>query len=116
MPPDPPVVLGTIFYSSWGYEQTNSEFYQVIAISPSGKTITVQEIEEMTKENFLAGGITAMHGSIMPLPGQFKGQPMRVKFYPRMPYKRGGGSSEPFIKVHGDHYCHIWDGRPVSIS
>ncbi|MBT0826919.1 hypothetical protein L8W41_06840 [Campylobacter sp. IFREMER_LSEM_CL1904] len=35
--------VGDVFYSSWGYEQTNIDFYQVIATSK--KTIWVAEIK-----------------------------------------------------------------------
>ena len=34
--------VGAIFYSSWGYEQTNINFYQVVGIK--GKNLTIQEI------------------------------------------------------------------------
>ena len=36
-------VAGDIFYTSWGYEQTNIDFYQVI--SASGKSVKVRRIE-----------------------------------------------------------------------
>ncbi len=33
---------GTVFYSIWGYDQTNYDFYVVVSVSPSGKTCLVQ--------------------------------------------------------------------------
>lgn len=36
------IKVGDLFYSSWGYDQTNVDFYQVIAVK--GKTFTIQEI------------------------------------------------------------------------
>jgi hypothetical protein len=30
------VEVGTFFYSSWGYDQTNVDFYKVIALTPKG--------------------------------------------------------------------------------
>lgn len=38
------MTIGKIFYSSWGYEQTNIDFYKVIEVSKSGKTFTIQKI------------------------------------------------------------------------
>jgi len=38
--------VGAIFYSSWGYEQTNINFYQVVGIK--GKNLTIQEIGKKT--------------------------------------------------------------------
>lgn len=36
------VAVGSFFKCSWGYDQTNVDFYRVVGISPSGKTIRVQ--------------------------------------------------------------------------
>ncbi|EEW8141382.1 hypothetical protein FSF79_025435 [Escherichia coli] len=37
------VSVGDVFVSSWGYEQTNVNFYQVISVHGK-KTVTVQEV------------------------------------------------------------------------
>jgi len=41
------VSVGDVFASSWGYEQTNVNFYQVIS-THSKKTVTVREIRAAT--------------------------------------------------------------------
>jgi hypothetical protein len=38
------VKVGDIFYCSWGYDQTNIDFYQVVELSASGKTAKLREI------------------------------------------------------------------------
>jgi hypothetical protein len=38
------VKVGTVFYSSWGYDQTNVDFAVVTAVSRSGKTATFVEL------------------------------------------------------------------------
>lgn len=38
------IQVGEILYSSWGYEQTNVEFYQVIAVTE--KTVTFREVAQ----------------------------------------------------------------------
>lgn len=38
------VTVGTIFYRSWGYDQTNVNYYVVTKLSPSGKTATLREV------------------------------------------------------------------------
>ena len=38
------VKLGDVFHTSWGYDQTNTEFFKVIEISKTGKTCKVVEI------------------------------------------------------------------------
>ncbi|MDE1767659.1 MAG: hypothetical protein KGI27_15505, partial [Thaumarchaeota archaeon] len=47
-----PVKVGDIFERSWGYEQTNVDFYKVLELTPSGKSAKVikigQKIERAT--------------------------------------------------------------------
>lgn len=39
------VTVGNIFYTSWGYDQTNYDFLVVLEISPTGKTAKCQMVE-----------------------------------------------------------------------
>lgn len=38
------VKVGDVFNSSWGYDQTNIEFYKVVSISKTGKTCKVVQV------------------------------------------------------------------------
>lgn len=38
------LVVGDVLYASWGYEQTNVDWYQVVEVKPSGKTVIIREI------------------------------------------------------------------------
>ena len=38
------IKIGDVFYASWGYEQTNIDFYKVVEISKTGKTCKVVKI------------------------------------------------------------------------
>jgi hypothetical protein len=38
------VKIGDVFYSSWGYEQTNIEFFKIMSISKTGKTCEVVQV------------------------------------------------------------------------
>ena len=38
------VEVGDIFYESWGYDQTNINWYQVVGVTPSGKSVRVREV------------------------------------------------------------------------
>ena len=40
---------GTIYYTSWGYDQTNVEFYQVVEYK-GAKTLVLKEIQQKTAE------------------------------------------------------------------
>ena len=48
--------VGDIIFNSWGYDQTNIDWYQVIATS--GNFVTVQEIAGDVKENGFMSGTT----------------------------------------------------------
>lgn len=63
------VAVGDIFRCSWGYDQTNVDFYQVTAVK--GHFMEVREIAEMSESD---GWLT---GSCVPDVGNFIGKPMR---------------------------------------
>lgn len=64
--------VGSILASSWGYDQTNVTFYEVIALN--GKTMAT--LREIAQQVVRQGG---MQGLVRPLPGEFRGAPMRKK-------------------------------------
>lgn len=37
-----PVRVGDVFYTTWGYDQTNVDLIQVVEVSPTGKTVTAR--------------------------------------------------------------------------
>lgn len=60
------LVVGDILYTSWGYDQTNVEWFQVLEVKPSGKTVIIREICGESVED--AGW---MCGYTMPLKDRF---------------------------------------------
>lgn len=36
--------VGDVFYTSWGYDQTNVDFYEIVRVSASGKTAKARRI------------------------------------------------------------------------
>lgn len=46
------VHVGDIFHLSFGYDMTINEFYEVVAVSKTGKTCTVRQIASITTGNF----------------------------------------------------------------
>lgn len=41
---DRPVEAGDVFICEWGYDQTNVDFYQVVSVTPSGKSVRVRPV------------------------------------------------------------------------
>lgn len=67
----PSLKVGAILYTSWGYDQTNVEFFQVTAV-PSAKTV---EIRKIAGQN-VNGREGMMSGYYKPVPNSFIGEPM----------------------------------------
>ena len=82
---------GEVFVSTWGYDQTNVDFYEVVEIK--GKMVVVREIASKDHHS-------EPHADyVVAVPGHFTGPAMMVK-----PGPNG-------FKV-GDHYASKWDGKP----
>ena len=65
------VQIGDVFRCSWGYDQTNIDFYQVTKVL--GAMVEVREIRQMSEETL------SMQGECVPLLDSFKGEPMRKR-------------------------------------
>lgn len=87
-----------ILYSSWGYEQTNVDFYQVIARTE--KTVTIREI---SSEGVSADG--NMGGSVIAKKGAFIGEPKR--------HLVGQGNT---LSLTSYSCAWPWDGQPKHFS
>jgi len=88
--------IGDIVYNSWGYEQTNIEFYQVIAVLP--KKIRIQEIRQTLTE---ATG--AMSGSVIANKNDF----LNVEPFDLIVRPKGELASPKSF-----YYFKKWDGKP----
>lgn len=86
--------IGTILNTSWGYEQTNIDFYKVVSIGK--KFFTVEKLESISREvgSFMTTG---------EMPGESTGKTFRGSY-------RVWGSGEVSYKIE-DHYARIWDGQ-----
>ena len=95
---DPETIeIGTILYSSWGYEQTNITFYQLVR--KSGKAVYLCKIESefVRTQDF--------SGMVMPKPGHFQGNEVR-----KILRKPKDGI------MHDCQYIQLWDGTAKRFS
>lgn len=51
-----PVEVGDVFYSSWGYDQTNIDYYKVVGLTKSGKSAKIVQIGSTVVEAHGPGG------------------------------------------------------------
>lgn len=85
----PILVPGDVLVSSWGYDQTNVDFFEVLCVN-SARTVTVCQI----KSRIIGDR------QCVPCVGQYIGEPMRKRLTRRNS-----------IKIQ-HLYAHQWDGMP----
>ena len=92
--------VGDIMYSSWGYSMTIVDFYKVIKVSPSGKSVTLQEMQLDVVE-----GTPGYEGFAMPSNYEDKRQkPIKNK--------RVSPSPEGYsVKINSAAWAYKWDGK-----
>ena len=93
------VPVGSILVDSWGYDQTNIDYYKVVSVSPSGKSVMVVKVGQKMVE----GSEGFMSESVLPNPESVFGDPfralLRFKDDGRFYYAVGKGRS--FMKDDG---------------
>ena len=87
------LVEGDILYTTWGYDQTNVDFYQVVGIR--NKSVIVRKVKSKTVVD------RGPYTEVVPEPDRFTGPPMLKLVQP-----------EGYIKVD-DHLARKWGGKPV---
>ncbi len=64
--------VGMIFVHSWGYDQTNIDFYEVTAVSESGRQVTLRELQQDRTHD----GNLSMQGTCTPKPSAMRTMPI----------------------------------------
>jgi hypothetical protein len=91
------VAVGDVFVASWGYDQTNIDYYQVTRVI-SAATIEIRKIAAVS------WGTEFMQGRSVPAPDQFTGPPMR---------KRVRNASDNRAAVRITSFCDAYQMQPV---
>lgn len=86
-----------ILVSSWGYDQTNIDFYQVVAVSPTRRSINIRPI---AREIIEYSG-QAMSGKVIPLRNDFTGNASAHRVTP--------GNR---IRLSSFSGARPWEGKP----
>lgn len=99
------LTVGAVLVSSWGWEQTNVDFFEVVRVV-SPKTVRLRQIAANLNEDDTPGG--AMAGYKMPVPGTFLADEPEIEL-------RARGSRVHGIR-RGGHTASLWDGKPQRCS
>ncbi len=95
------LVVGDILSCSWGYDQTNVDFYQVTALIGT----SMVEVREIAGDE--TGNGLAMQGTVVAVRDRFIGEPQKFKVV---------GSGRDAIKPASYSWAAKWDGRPLHVS
>jgi hypothetical protein len=96
-------VPGAILEYSWGYDQTNIDYYKVL--KRTGQFVTVVEVGKVktqSPQNFMVG-------TCVPQPDNVIGKPFRRKVHVHQGVETG-------ISIESYGWCKLWDGEPSSWS
>lgn len=93
---------GDVLVSSWGYDQTNVDFYKVLVPAEAGKYCTLVKVGQ----KYVSGD--AWSGTVVAVPEQVMGAPFKKRVKPATSY------SGPSVKIASYAYASPWDGRPKS--
>ena len=99
---DTGIKAGDIFYSSWGYDQTNVDYYQVIGVTPSGKSVRIRRIGQEIIEH--GRGVDR----VAPVVDYFVGSLETVRILDSS--WRDDQAPEWAVKVGYNNYAYVYEG------
>lgn len=94
----PQIELGTILYSSWGYEQTNVDFYCVVEMTAkSVKLLVIKKELTMDMQNSMSGSVMATE---------------EIDYASEILTKRFKGTgANSYVKIESYANASIWSGK-----
>lgn len=105
-----PYKLGDVLSNSWGYDQTNVDFYEVVEVG--ARSVVIRPIASELVPDEAPGG--AMSGMVRPKPGNYCGKPVRKTLQVWVDHE-GKAHGEPRITTeHGSF--RKYDGQPLYCS
>lgn len=103
-PADLGVKVGDIFYCSWGYDQTNVNWYEVVRLT--GQGVEVQAIRSE-----IVGSSGMGSDSVVPVPGSPLGrEDVLIRGERKVCRLKDWGGSAGIVL--GDYTAILWDGKP----
>jgi hypothetical protein len=102
-------VAGMILYSSWGYEQTNIDYYKVVRVSEKG-TVWIQEL---AKDKIEMTGWASFNVVPVDSPMQFPDDWDEIgnRTYKDAPVSRHKWQSYG-VRLNSFASAWVWDGKP----
>lgn len=110
--------VGDVFVESWGYDQTNKDFYEVVGVTASGKSVYLQAIESKVVPH-PSGESHFTYEHVVPVKGQFKidkwndGNRSGTKFLKKVSVNEDGGF---YVNMTSYSGAWTWGGQPEYVT
>ena len=102
-----PFKLGDIVYESWGYEQTNIDFYQIVEVKKS--SVVIRALKQNTVETgFMCGHTVALKDEFSTEQTHFKVVKWSMWDKEPRPYLAGVFSTGLFLYKEGEQISCSW--------
>lgn len=92
--------IGHVLYASWGYDQTNIDFFQVTKVI-GAQMVEVRPVSQISADT---GNEPWMTGKVVPKLDGFTGEALR---------RRVNGRSKS-VRIDNVRTAFLWDGRPLN--
>ena len=104
------VQVGDFFEESWGYDQTNVDFYQVVRISETGKTVWLRHVQSCAVHD--DGGPST---KVAPLPDAFDriGAGSKRDGLLKRRLRRSPTYKEWSVNMTSYSNAYLWDCKPA---
>lgn len=99
--------VGDTVYTSWGYDQTNVDFFQIVALK--ARSVVVRQVLENNSDHGQPGG-----GRTAPRRYEYTGPEILCPLDENGGFSAGPCWNDP--KPHFRHPCYKWEGRAVYTS
>ena len=90
--------IGDLLYATWGYDQTNVDFYQVVSVTP--KTVTLREVKRR-----LSPSASSSEDKVSGVQDTFAGEPFTRKRHPHGDYE--------YVRISHHTHAYKWDGKAI---
>ena len=97
------VKAGDILVSAWGYDQTNIDFYEVVGVTPSGKSARLQRVGQV-KADHQPG--QPYHDMVIPNKAETIGDVFTKKIKP-------GWDGDVWFDLTSYSGARVWSGSPA---
>lgn len=96
---------GAILEHSWGYDQTNIDFFVIVKRSDTARGDTWLTLQAMTSRSVETA---RMQGNCTPHEINAGAKPFRRKLA-----KQASDGMEIGVGIHSYGWCSLWDGKPA---